>query len=109
MQHAINQVSQVQLINGVKPETKVACYFDMSEKINGTIIDPDDMDSLGVSIDLDIEDVILHYYRFFIEEDLGNLFKQIKVEGKVYNIIPVVNSVYYGIEHNLLRLIKEKK
>jgi hypothetical protein len=65
MQHAINQVSIINNVNGSQPLTKTACFFDLSgNPIIGTIIDPDTPDSI-IDIEFNQEKFISNYYQIF--------------------------------------------
>ncbi|NBA85537.1 hypothetical protein GVN16_07185 [Emticicia sp. CRIBPO] len=102
MQHAINQVSQIKTYNGVSPETKTACYFDLSKKpIKGIIIDPENGDD-GIDIQLDEELLIKRYYSFFLEnrQYFSNSFRYKNLE---FLITPVgMPSIYFGFDKRLL-------
>lgn len=104
MQHAINQVSQVQTYNGVAPATRAACYFDLScVPIKGIIIDPED-DKNGIEINFDEESAILKYYSFFKEnsQHFTNSFQYGKYE---FLTTPVgVPNIFFGFDKRLLSM-----
>jgi len=65
LQHAINQVSIINNVNGRKPLTKTACFFDLSgNPIIGTIIDPD-APNANIDIEFNQDRFISNYYRMF--------------------------------------------
>jgi hypothetical protein len=65
LQHAINQVSVINQVNGRKPLTKTACFFDLSENpIKGTIIDPDS-NLKNIDINFNHDAFISDYYQIF--------------------------------------------
>lgn len=104
MQHAINQVSQVKTYNGVPPETRSACYFDLSSiPIKGIIIDPVN-DDKGIDLRLDEELAITRYYSFFIKnrDYFSNIIRYGDFE---YLTIPVgVPNIFFGFDKRLLEL-----
>lgn len=64
-QHAINQVSIINNVNGRQPLTKTACFFDLSgNPIIGTIIDPD-TPSANIDIEFNQDKFISNYYQMF--------------------------------------------
>lgn len=104
MQHALNQVSQINKYNGVQPLTKTACYFDLSQNpIKGIIIDPDN-DGTGVDIKINEEKVISDYYSFFIKH--AQYFRRrIRVGIHSYMTIPVgAPDLYFGFDTRILEL-----
>lgn len=108
LQHAINQVSQVITVNSMLPETKVACFFDMSgEKIEGTIVDPpSEMNKKGIFIKTEIYDLLNLYYSMFNSYEWDNSFIYTYKQRK-FNILPVGINFYFGIDHILFKQIKE--
>lgn len=65
LQHAINQVSIINNVNGRKPLTKTACLFDLSgNPIIGTIIDPD-TPCANFDIEFNQDRFISNYYQIF--------------------------------------------
>lgn len=64
-QHAINQVSIINKVNGSQPLTKTACFFDLSgNPIIGTITDPD-TPTTSIDIEFDQDKFISNYYQIF--------------------------------------------
>ena len=104
MQHAINQVSQILTYNGLAPETRAACYFDLSGiPIKGIIIDPEG-DENGIDIKFDEESAIQKYYSFFIENS-QRFSNPIQYGGYEFLTTPVgVPSLFFGFDKRLLEL-----
>jgi len=64
-QKAINQVSRVTTVNGISPDTRDACFFDLSgNPIKGNIIDPENNESL-FNIEFKVNDFLSSYYSIF--------------------------------------------
>lgn len=63
-QHAINQVSIVDKINGQIPITKTACFFDLSNMFNGIIRDPDN-EYKNINIEFEQDQFLKNYYNLF--------------------------------------------
>lgn len=108
MQHAINQVSQVVSYNNVFPETKTACYFDLSASpINGIIIDPEN-DGKGIELKFDEELFISRFYSFFFKNE--NYFTNIiKVRNFEFLTVPVgVPNLFFGFDKRILELSSEE-
>ncbi len=103
MQHAINQVSQVISYNGISPETRTACFFDISQKpIRGRIIDPD-FDGRGIDFELDEVEVIKKYYSNIFESDLK--YSERKIGEYTYKVALVcLPNVYFGFDTRILDL-----
>ncbi len=104
MQHAINQVSQVDTYNGVQPLTKTACYFDLStEPIKGIIIDPDN-DGLGIDIEMNEEKPLDNFYSFFKKN--SNYFNTpIKIGNDNYLMAAIgIPSLFFGFNERILNL-----
>jgi hypothetical protein len=72
LQHAINQVSIINNVNGTPPLTKTACFFDLSgNPFVGTIIDPDTPTSF-IDIEFEQDKIISNYYQMFnLEKQRG--------------------------------------
>ncbi|WP_293313276.1 hypothetical protein [Pedobacter sp. UBA5917] len=104
MQHAINQVSQILTYNGLAPETRAACYFDLSRTpIKGIIIDPEG-DENGIDIKFDEESAIRKYYSFFIENS-QQFSNNIRYGGYEFLTTPVgVPQLFFGFDKRLLEL-----
>lgn len=103
MQHALNQVSQVQNYNGNAPETRTACYFDLSDLINGIIIDPEG-DENGVDIKLEEMVALESYYKFFIANSsyfrIGTTF-----QGYTFLLTPVgIPGIFFGFDERILKM-----
>lgn len=104
MQHAINQVSQINTYNGVTPLTRTACYFDLSNiPIKGIIIDPEN-EGKGINIELNEREAILKYYSFF-RENRKFFTQSYKVDNYNYLTTPVgVPDIYFGFDERILDL-----
>ena len=111
MQHTINQVSQINSYNGVAPETRTACYYDLSGSplrylmlgVDCIIIDPEN-DGKGVDIELNEETVISRYYSFLQE---NNQYFNINFRYGDYEYLttPVgVPNIYFGFDKRILKL-----
>ncbi len=104
MQHAINQVSQINTYNGVSPLTRTACYYDLSNTpIKGYIIDPEN-DRKGINIELNEEDAIIKYYSFF-RENIKKFTESYRIGNHTYRITPVgVPNIFFGFDERILDL-----
>jgi len=104
MQHAIDQVSQVKTYNGIIPEARTACYFDLSKKpIKGTIIDPDDND-IGIDIELKENIAIERYYSFFVENQ-KYFSDYYNYRGYEFLTTPVgAPNIFFGFDKRILQL-----
>ena len=104
MQHAINQVSQVNTYNGVAPLTRTACYFDLSKTpIKGIIIDPKNEEK-GIDIELNEKEAILKYYSFF-QKNRKFFTQSFKIDNYNYMISPVgAPNIYFGFDERILDL-----
>lgn len=104
MQHAINQVSQINTYNGIAPKTRTACYYNLSGSlIRGIIIDPEN-DGKGIDIKFNEEAAILKYYSFFQENNryFTNTFRYGEYD---YLTTPVgVPNIFFGFDKRLLKL-----
>lgn len=68
LQHAIDQVSQVNSVNGVPPGTRVACYGELSRAgIHVHLVDPDDEN--GVKLQLSESLFLKDYYHLFVADE----------------------------------------
>lgn len=104
MQHAINQVSQINTYNGIPPLTRTACYYNLSTSpIKGIIIDPEN-DENGIKLKLNEEKAIIRYYSFF-RENRKNFTSSFRIGDYNYLTTPVgVPNIFFGFDERILEL-----
>ncbi len=108
MQTAINQVSHVNLYNGIPPETRTACFFTLGEKkTKGIIIDPEDKPN-AFNVEFDEVKALNTFYSFFREnKDAFN--SPFEIRGTTYLTVPVgVPDIFVGFNASLLEMTTEK-
>ena len=114
-QHAINQVSIVNSVNGQQPTTKTACYFDLSKNpFLGTIKDPDGLQS-SINVEFNKSKFIQDYYSIFNPK----LFKRryyyllrlndFEFAGWFIRTRPFLNSVFFGVDMEVFTQIIENR
>lgn len=113
-QHAINQVSRINLVNGIVPLTKTACFFDMSgHPIVGKIVDPDD-ETKNINIDYDNDKFLSNYYSIFKLDNLTRYTFWELDTGKnryaLYRVMhPFTPLIYFGVEMDIFEQLNSEK
>lgn len=106
LQHAINQVSQVISVNGKSPQTRVACFYNMSSiPINGRIVDPDDenISETGISITIEFSKFIYNYYSLFFDDDNWFQAEEIRLFERSFKIRSICDQeIFFGIDSEIL-------
>lgn len=110
-QHAINQVSIVDMVNGVRPITKTACFFDLSNNpIIGTIKDPYSP-LASIDITFDSSDFIFNYYQLFNLRILKRFYYyEIKIGENRFSCISLSNlffypKIFFGVDSDIFEQI----
>jgi hypothetical protein len=109
-QHAINQVSIVDKVNGIKPITKTACFFDLSgNPIIGTVKDPDSPNS-SIDINFDKEAFIFNYYQLFNLKKLNRkTYWEVKIGDNKFAGFRLFNTMYpryfWGVDIDIFEQI----
>jgi hypothetical protein len=103
LQHAIEQVSQVTLVNGNAPATRVACFADCSMMgIRATVIDPNAPD-VGIAVDSDVNATLSSYYRPFLDRRWTGA-AEMAVGDFRYRYRPIgVPSVFFAVRTDYLQ------
>jgi len=106
LQHAIDQVSQVTLVNGRPPATRVACFADCSTSgIRATAVDPDRPET-GVALDFDPDSMIGEYYRPFLHSYWTEASSE-RLGGFDYRVRPIgVPDLYLGVREDVLEAVR---
>ncbi len=113
-QHAINQVSSINNVNGKPPATKTACFFDLSTNpFNGQIVDPDD-EAKSIDIEFPIDTWIYNYYSMFNLEYLKRRtfweFDTGKFQFAVFRVyFPFHPLIYFGVERNIFEQVNSEQ
>lgn len=109
LQHAINQVSQVNTIAGVTPETRTACFHDLSGyAFKSRIVDPEGPDLHGLTVEWDLHSALESYYSIF--NSLEGQLVQRQFRKHKYFVIPIIKpDIYFGIDADVLEMLKDKK
>lgn len=108
-QHAINQVSIVNKINGQSPITKTACFFDLSNSFNGIIKDPDD-EFKNINIEFDNKQFLKNYYSIFnLELQFRRTYWEVEINNQSYSGFRLFDSMYprlfIGVSSNIFKQV----
>ena len=103
--YALDQVSIIDSINGKVPETRVACFFDLSKKFHGHIIDP--IGDRNVGVDLHMDNPFLNYYAMFDDETFPNA-RKIRVNNDEYVVKYICDGWYYGVNIKVKMLLEQR-
>ena len=110
LQHAIDQVSQVERVNGVPPVTRVVSFDTSQCPMFGKIIDPDEnvTDIDGYSLEIDPFRAIEAYYSF-ISDDIEHWSSAnaILLFGRTFLVRALGTPDYYfGIDAEVFEMIR---
>jgi hypothetical protein len=114
LQHAIDQVSQVETINGSSPETRVVSFFDTSKcPMFGRIIDPDENAARidGWSLKIDPFQAINTHYSFISDDiEQWSSAHAIQLLGRTFVVRALGTPDYcFGIDADVFEMIRSAK
>lgn len=109
IQDAIDQVSQVHSINGIRPETRVACCFNLSSHpITAQIVDPNEKLRKGIKFEINITEMFNNYYSMFLFDDSWVETKIIQLFDRKFKIRAIgAPNIYIGIDNEIYNMVKE--